>query len=301
MTEWDEFLIDGSRRFDIADSRTRILSLYESDKDYRKQMTLLRERIDERQQLMYAHDRYSLLAIFQAMDAAGKDGTIRAVFSGVNPHGVDVHSFKRPSDEELDHNFMWRTTVAMPPRGHIGVFNRSYYEEVLVARVHPEVLARQHLPPSLVTEGIWDERYEDIRNFERYQTRNGTVIRKFFLHVSKGEQKRRFMSRLDEPEKNWKFSAADVVERRHWKDYQRAYQAAIRATATKESPWYVIPADNKWFTRLAVAAAIVATLAGLDLHYPDVDEAKREALAEARRELDGNDADKHEHAGDEQG
>jgi PPK2 family polyphosphate:nucleotide phosphotransferase len=244
----------------------------------------------EYQDMLYAQDRYSVLLVFQAMDAAGKDGTIKHVMSGLNPQGVQVFSFKAPSAEELDHDYLWRSMRCLPERGRIGIFNRSYYEEVLVARVHPEVLARQHLPPSLVTNDIWDERYEDIRNFERYLTRNGTVIRKFFLHVSKGEQKRRFMSRLDEPEKHWKFSASDVVERRHWNDYQLAYQAAIRETATSESPWYVVPADNKWFTRLAVAAAIVDTLAGLELHYPIVDDRKREALAEARRELVGEDA-----------
>jgi PPK2 family polyphosphate:nucleotide phosphotransferase len=219
------------------------------------------------------------------MDAAGKDGTIKHVMSGVNPQGVQVFSFKAPSEEELDHDYLWRSMRAMPERGRIGIFNRSYYEEVLVARVHPEILARQKLPPKLVGKDIWEERYEDIRNFERYLSRNGVVIRKFFLHVSKAEQKRRFLARLDEPEKNWKFSANDVVERRFWKDYQEAYEDAIRATATKHAPWYVIPADHKWFTRLAVAAAIVDTLAQLELHYPVVDAEKRKKLQAARREL----------------
>ena len=249
---------------------------------------VLQEGIDllaEYQNMLYAQDRWSVLLIFQAMDAAGKDGTIKHVMSGVNPQGVQVFSFKAPSAEELDHDYLWRSMRCLPERGRIGIFNRSYYEEVLVARVHPEVVERQKLPQRLVTKDIWEERYEDIRNFEQYLSRNGTVVRKFFLHVSKGEQKRRFMARLDEPEKNWKFSASDVLERRHWKDYQRAYEDAIRATATKQAPWYVIPADNKWFTRLAVAAAIVDTLAGLELHYPVVDDAKRAALEEARREL----------------
>jgi PPK2 family polyphosphate:nucleotide phosphotransferase len=245
------------------------------------------ERLAEQQDMLYAQDRYSLLLIFQAMDAAGKDGTIKHVMSGVNPQGVQVFSFKAPSAEDLDHDYLWRCLRNLPERGRIGIFNRSYYEEVLVARVHPEILERQKLPPELVTKKIWQERYEDIRNFERYLARNGTVIRKFFLHVSKDEQKRRFMSRLDEPEKNWKFSANDVTERRHWKDYQRAYEDVIRETATPEAPWYVVPADNKWFTRLVVAAAIVDALAELDLHYPKVSAAQRKALAAARRELEG--------------
>jgi len=204
----------------------------------------------------------------------------------VNPQGVQVFSFKAPSAEDLDHDFLWRCLRCLPERGRIGIFNRSYYEEVLVAKVHPEILARQKLAPELVTKRIWEERYEDIRNFERYLARNGTLIRKFFLHVSKGEQKRRFLARLDEPEKNWKFSANDVAERRHWKDYQRAYEDAIRATATPEAPWYVVPADHKWFTRLVVAAAIVDALTGLALHYPKVSAAQRKALAAARRELE---------------
>jgi PPK2 family polyphosphate:nucleotide phosphotransferase len=245
------------------------------------------ELLAELQDMLYAQDRWSVLLIFQAMDAAGKDGTIKHVMSGVNPQGVQVFSFKAPSPEDLDHDFMWRCQRCLPERGRIGIFNRSYYEEVLVARVHPEILDRQKLPPELVTKRIWEERYEDIRNIERYLARNGTLVRKFFLHVSKGEQKRRFLARLDEPEKNWKFSANDVAERRHWKDYQRAYEDAIRATATPEAPWYVVPADNKWFTRLVVAAAIVDALSGLDLHYPKVTAAQRKALAAARHELEG--------------
>ncbi len=243
------------------------------------------QQLAEYQSMLYAQDRWSLLLIFQAMDAAGKDGTIKHVMSGVNPQGVQVYSFKAPSPEELDHDYLWRSTRCLPERGRIGIFNRSYYEELLVARVHPEILERQKLPPELVSRRIWQERFEDIRNYERYLSRNGVVIRKFFLHVSKGEQKRRFMARLDEPAKNWKFSAGDVAERRHWRSYQRAYEAVIRETASDEAPWYVVPADHKWFTRLVVAATIVDALAGLDLHYPKLTAEQRRALAAARREL----------------
>ena len=244
------------------------------------------EALAELQDMLYAQDRWALLLVFQAMDAAGKDGAIKHVMSGVNPQGCEVYSFKAPSSVELDHDFLWRTHVAVPERGRIGIFNRSYYEEVLVVRVHPEILASQRLPAELDGKKIWEHRYEDIRHFERYLVRNGVVIRKFFLHVSRGEQKKRFMERLDNPEKNWKFSAADVKERGYWKDYMRAYEDAIRATATEEAPWYVVPADNKWFTRVVVAAAIIDALAGLDLHYPKVDKAKRAALAAARKQLD---------------
>jgi PPK2 family polyphosphate:nucleotide phosphotransferase len=243
------------------------------------------ELLAELQDKLYAQDRWALLLIFQAMDAAGKDGTIKHVMSGVNPQGCQVYSFKQPSHEDLDHDFLWRCLRCLPERGRIGIFNRSYYEEVLVARVHPEILAAQKLPPALVSKRIWEERLEDIAAFERYLARNGVVILKFFLHVSKAEQKRRFLARLDEPEKNWKFSPSDVAERRHWKEYQRAYEAAIRATAAEHAPWYVVPADHKWFTRLVVAAAIVDALDDLDLAYPEVDPAKRRALAAARREL----------------
>jgi PPK2 family polyphosphate:nucleotide phosphotransferase len=261
-------------------------SLESADEDAaREALTDGVQRLAELQNRLYAQDRWSLLLVFQAMDAAGKDGTIKHVMSGVNPQGVQVYSFKAPSEEDLDHDYLWRCMRSLPERGRIGIFNRSYYEEVLVARVHPEILARQKLPAQLVSERIWEERYEDIRNFERYLSRNGTVIRKFFLHVSKAEQKRRFLARLDESEKNWKFSANDVAERRFWKEYQAAYEDAIRATAAPHAPWYVIPADHKWFTRLAVAAAIVDTLEQLDLHYPVIDAAKRRELQRARREL----------------
>jgi PPK2 family polyphosphate:nucleotide phosphotransferase len=246
------------------------------------------EHLAEYQDMLYAQDRWSLLLIFQAMDAAGKDGTIKHVMSGVNPQGVQVYSFKAPSPEELDHDYLWRCMKNIPERGRIGIFNRSYYEEVLVVRVHPEILERQKIPPELVTKRVWQERFEDIRNFERYLTRNGVVIRKFFLHVSKAEQKRRFLARLDEPRKNWKFSASDAAERRHWREYQSAYEDVIRETSSEEAPWYVVPADHKWFTRLVVAAAIVDALAGLDLQYPKLTAEQRRALAAARRELQGS-------------
>jgi PPK2 family polyphosphate:nucleotide phosphotransferase len=241
----------------------------------------------EEQDMLYAQDRWSLLLVFQAMDAAGKDGTIKHVMSGVNPQGCQVVSFKQPSSEELDHDFMWRYVRHLPERGRIGIFNRSYYEEVLVVRVHPEILQRQKLPPRLVGKEIWDERLADIARFEDYATRQGTKILKFFLNVSRKEQKKRFMARLDEPEKNWKFSPSDVRERTFWDDYMHAFEEAIAATASKHAPWYVVPADNKWFTRLLVAASIVEAVAGLDLAYPKVDAAKKKELAAARVTLEG--------------
>jgi len=239
----------------------------------------------ELQDMLYAQDRWSLLIILQAMDAAGKDGTIKHIMSGVNPQGCQVHSFKSPSPEELDHDYLWRCMKALPNKGNIGIFNRSYYEETLVVRVHKEYLANEKLPSELVTRNIWKERFQDIRNFERYLTRNGMIILKFFLHVSKEEQERRFMERIENPEKNWKFSASDVKERQFWNDYMKAFEDMIRNTATKEAPWYVVPADNKWFTRLAVAAAIIAALDSLDLEYPKVDEKKLEELAAAKVSL----------------
>jgi PPK2 family polyphosphate:nucleotide phosphotransferase len=242
-------------------------------------------RMAELQDKLYADNRWALLLIFQAMDAAGKDGIIKHVMSGVNPQGCQVYSFKQPSEVELQHDFLWRTTLCLPERGHIGIFNRSYYEEVLIVRVHPEILASQKTPPSLVGKNIWDQRFEDIRAFERHMARSGTVIRKFFLHVSKKEQKQRFLARLDEPAKNWKFSAADIHERKYWDDYQSAYEDMIRNTATEHAPWYVVPADNKWFTRLVVSAVVVETLESLDLAYPKVDGAKRKELAAAKKVL----------------
>lgn len=239
------------------------------------------------QERLYAQNRWAVLLIFQALDAAGKDSAIKHVMSGVNPQGCQVYSFKTPSAEELDHSFLWRCLKRLPERGRIGIFNRSYYEETLVVRVHPELLAQQKLPPQLVTKRIWKERFEDIRNVERYLARNGMAICKFFLHVSKGEQKRRFLDRLDEPEKHWKFSAADIHERGFWSKYQRAYEDMIRHTAAPHAPWYVVPADHKWFTRVVVASAILDTLWSLDLQFPTVDAAQQAELAEARATLEG--------------
>jgi PPK2 family polyphosphate:nucleotide phosphotransferase len=239
----------------------------------------------EEQDMLYAQDRWSLLLVFQAMDAAGKDSTIKHVMSGINPQGCQVFSFKQPSSEELDHDFMWRYVQHLPERGRIGIFNRSYYEEVLVVRVHPEILKAQKLPAPLVGKGIWDERLADIAHFEDYATRQGTKILKFFLHLSHKEQKKRFLKRLDEPEKNWKFSASDVKERKFWDDYMQAFEEAIGATASKHAPWFVVPADNKWFTRLIVAAAIVHAVENLGLAYPKVDAAKKKELAAVRAAL----------------
>ncbi|HEY1464513.1 MAG TPA: polyphosphate kinase 2 family protein [Terriglobales bacterium] len=244
-------------------------------------------RMAELQNKLYAQDQWSLLLIFQALDAAGKDGTIKHVMSGMNPQGCQVYSFKVPSSDELDHDYLWRNMTRLPARGHIGIFNRSYYEEVLVVRVHPEVLSAERVPPSLVGKNVWKERFEDIHSFERYLSRNGTVIRKFFLNVSKKEQKRRFLERLDEPAKNWKFSAGDIHEREYWDDYMSVYEEAIRHTATKQAPWYVVPADNKWFTRLVVASAVVETLEDLKLHYPNVPDSKQGELQAARKALEG--------------
>ena len=241
--------------------------------------------LSETQEKLYAQDRWSLLLIFQAMDAAGKDGTIKHVMSGINPQGCQIYSFKAPSSEDLDHDFMWRCMKCLPERGRIGIFNRSYYEEVLIVKVHQELLKAQRLDPSLVTKNIWDERYEDIRNIERYLTRNGVIIRKFFLNVSKDEQRDRLIKRLDDPAKNWKFSHTDVHEREHWDDYMDAYQEMIRQTSTPWAPWYVIPADKKWFTRLAVSAAVIDALDDLDLSFPAPDPSKLAEFEEVEKHL----------------
>ena len=243
------------------------------------------EWLAQEQDMLYAQDRWSLLLIFQAMDAAGKDSTIKHVMSGVNPQGCQVFSFKQPSQEDLNHDFMWRYSKSLPERRRIGIFNRSYYEEVLVVRVHEEILKQQKIPEPLVGKRIWDERLADIAHFEDYLTRQGVIILKFFLHVSREEQKKRFMKRLDRPEKNWKFSASDVHERKFWGDYMRAYEEAIRATASKHAPWFVVPADKRWFTRLVVAAAIVEAVEQLDLTYPKVDAEKKKELARMRAAL----------------
>ena len=239
----------------------------------------------ELQDKLYAQDKWAVLLIFQAMDAAGKDGAIKHVMSGINPQGCQVFSFKSPSADDLDHDYLWRCMKCLPNRGHIGIFNRSYYEEVLVVRVHPEFLAKQKLPPELIGKNIWEERFEDICNFEEYLSRNGIIVRKFFLHVSKKEQKQRFLDRIDDPLKNWKFSANDANERDYWDDYMEAYEEMIRETATKYAPWYVVPADNKWFTRVIVGSAVIEALASLDLAYPKVDESKLKELAAAKKKL----------------
>lgn len=283
------FRITDGRQFRLRDiDPGDTLWLDDEDKP-RAQEALARgiETLAEMQERLYAQDRWAVLLVFQAMDAAGKDGVIKHVMSGVNPQGCQVSAFKAPTSEELDHDFLWRCWRRLPERGRIGIFNRSYYEEVLVVRVHPELLARQKLPDGLVRGRIWRERYEDIRAMERYLDRNGVRVVKFFLHVSKKEQKKRFLERLDTPEKHWKFSAADVAERAHWKAYMEAYEEMIQETATEEAPWYVVPADNKWFTRLVVAAAVIRTMDALKLRFPEVGEAQRRELAVARRKLAG--------------
>jgi len=277
---------DGFRLKDVDPGDT--LDLTAEDKPRAKEaLETGIEALAQLQDMLYAQDRWAVLLVFQAMDAAGKDGAIKHVMSGVNPQGCQVYSFKAPTSEDLDHDYLWRTSKSLPERGRIGIFNRSYYEETLVVRVHPEILDHQKLPPSCLRKAVWDERFQDIRAFERYLGRNGIVVRKFFLHVSKQEQKRRFMARLDDPEKHWKFSANDCRERAFWKDYMRAYEDTIRATTAVDAPWYVVPADNKWFTRVVVAAAVIDTLASLDVHYPKVGKGKRKELAAARRLLDG--------------
>jgi PPK2 family polyphosphate:nucleotide phosphotransferase len=281
------YRVDDGKHFRLKDVDPADTGHWHSVDEAKDQLQKDVERMEELQSMLYAQDRWSLLLIFQALDAAGKDGTIKHVMSGVNPEGCNVHSFKTPSETELQHDFLWRTTRHLPERGHIGIFNRSYYEEVLVVRVHPKVLEGELLPPSLVTKDIWKERFEDIRCFERHMARNGTVIRKFFLHLSKKEQKQRFLARLDEPEKHWKFSEGDIHEREYWDDYQEAFEDMIRHTASKHAPWYVVPADNKWFTHLVVAAAIVETMEDLNLSYPKVDAAKGKEIVAARKLLSG--------------
>jgi PPK2 family polyphosphate:nucleotide phosphotransferase len=283
----DSFRITDGRKFRLADVRPDDTHGLKSKEDARKDLEKGVERLADLQEKLYAQDQWGVLLIFQAMDAAGKDGAIAHVMSGVNPQGCQVFSFKAPSAEELDHDFLWRTTRCLPERGRIGIFNRCYYEEMLVVRVHPEILAKQRLPKRLVTKRIWNERFEDVAAFEQYLARNGFAIAKFFLHVSKKEQKARFLERLEHPEKNWKFSLADATEREYWDDYMAAYEDVIRRTAAPHAPWYVVPADNKWFTRLVVARAIEETLLALKLAFPVLDEAKKAELGEARRMLRG--------------
>ncbi|HZE28128.1 MAG TPA: polyphosphate kinase 2 family protein [Terriglobales bacterium] len=281
------YRVEDGKHFRLRDYDPAHTAGLQSKEEAEKLLTEGVAKLAELQDKLYAEDHWALLLIFQAMDAAGKDGAIKHVMSGINPQGCQVYSFKTPSSEELDHDYLWRTMKCVPERGRIGIFNRSYYEEVLVVRVHREFLEAQRIPPPLITKDIWKERFEDICSFERYMTRNGILVRKFFLNVSKKEQKRRFMARLDQPEKNWKFSAADIRERACWDDYMAAYEDLIRHTATPKSPWHVIPADNKWFTRIAVAAAVVGTLEDLKLAYPRVDDAKAKELAAARKLLEG--------------
>lgn len=279
------YRVESGKRFGLRDFDPADTAHLHSQKHAEKDLQAAIAQMAELQDKLYAQDRWALLLIFQAMDAAGKDGAIKHVMSGVNPQGCQVYSFKAPSERELQHDFLWRTSRVLPERGHIGIFNRSYYEEVLVVRVHPDILKSQTTPPSLMTKKIWDERFEDIRTFERHMSRSGTVIRKFFLYLSKKEQKQRFLARLDEPEKNWKFSAADIHEREYWDDYHEAYEDMIRNTATEYAPWYVVPADNKWFTRLVLSTVIVDTLQSLDLSYPKVDDQKRKELEAAKKLL----------------
>jgi PPK2 family polyphosphate:nucleotide phosphotransferase len=283
------YRIDDGAKFKLEDVDPGDTSGFK-DADRPRAEAALREGVEALstlQDMLYAQDRWAVLLVFQAMDAAGKDGAIKHVMSGVNPQGCQVAAFKVPSAEELDHDYLWRCQRHLPERGRIGIFNRSYYEEVLVVRVHPEFLQRQRLPPGLLGKDLWARRHRDIRGFERYLANNGVLIRKFFLHVSRGEQKRRFLERIAEPEKNWKFSAADVAERAHWKEYLAAYQDMIRETAAPHAPWSVVPADNKWFTRMVVAATVVDALGSLDLAYPTLDAAQKAALAEARKALTG--------------
>jgi PPK2 family polyphosphate:nucleotide phosphotransferase len=281
----DSYLVTHGKRFRLDDVDPRDKGDFESSEETTAALERDLEQLRDLQDKLYARATWSVLLIFQAMDAAGKDSTIKHVMSGVNPVGCQVYSFKAPSDEELRHDFMWRTTRCLPERGRIGIFNRSYYEEVLVVRVHQAFLQAQHLPDELVTDRIWDERFEDIRTFEQHLHRSGTIVLKFFLHVSKQEQRKRFLERLDKPEKNYKFSARDVEERKYWNDYMRVYEQAIRATAAPYAPWYVVPADHKWFTRLVVSAAIVNAMRSIDLSLPSIDPAERRALAVARQRL----------------
>ena len=280
------YRIDHGKNFRLKDFDPASTSHVHSKEHAKELLEKGIAEMSEFQDKLYAQDRWAVLLIFQAMDAAGKDGAIKHVMSGVNPQGCQVFSFKTPSSEDLNHDFLWRTTKCLPERGHIGIFNRSYYEEVLVVRVHPEILKNERLPDELVTKKIWEERFEDITCFENYLSHNGVVVRKFFLNVSRAEQKRRFLERLQTPEKNWKFSAGDVRERACWDDYMTAYEEMIAATSTSQSPWYVVPADNKWYTRLVVAAAIVDTLKQLKPAYPKVDPGKRKELQAARAELE---------------
>ena len=279
------FRYDGSGEFHLKSYKTAEKGGLDKEKG-EKIIEANRRRLVDFQEKLYAQDRWAVLLILQAMDAAGKDSTIKHVMSGLNPQGCQVCAFKTPSAEELQHDFLWRTSRSLPERGRIGIFNRSYYEEVLVVRVHPEFLAAEKMPERLVSEDIWRNRFEDIKSFERYLWRNGIAVLKFFLHLSKEEQKKRFLERLDAPEKNWKFSINDALERKHWGKYMQAYEEMIRNTSTKRAPWYIVPADHKWFARIVVAEALIDALEGLDLSFPEVDAEKRKELKAARAALE---------------
>jgi PPK2 family polyphosphate:nucleotide phosphotransferase len=283
---FEELRVDDGKGFRLADHDPGATPGLAGKDEGKQRLQQATERLRELQDMFYAQDHWSVLLIFQAMDAAGKDSTIEHVMSGVNPQGCQVYSFKAPSPEELDHDFMWRTTCRLPERGRIGIFNRSYYEEVLVVRVHPEFLLGEKLPPQLMSKNVWEERCQDMCAFERYLSRQGTVIVKFFLHVSKEEQRQRFLARLEEPEKNWKFATRDVEERAHWDEYMDAYQDCIARTATGHAPWYVVPADHKWYMRAAVAEIVVQRLEELKLHYPVVDDKKKKELEASRAMLE---------------
>jgi PPK2 family polyphosphate:nucleotide phosphotransferase len=282
----DDFRVRAGKEVKLKKIPTRVKPSYKSNEQYQEILGKHILKLSARQNLLYATNRYSLLLIFQGMDAAGKDGAIQHVMSGVNPQGCEVFSFKQPSAEELEHDFLWRTTFHLPERGHIGIFNRSYYEEVLIVRVHPELLQNEGLPDKLIEKSIWKDRYHSIMDLEDHLNRNGTRIIKFFLHLSKDEQRKRFLARIDEPEKNWKFSAADIQERKYWNHYWKAYEACLSATSTNEAPWYIVPADDKENARLIVSQIILDTLDGLGMSYPEVDKARRKELLSIRNQLE---------------
>ena len=281
----DPFRVDGSREFHLKSHKPAEKGGLDKEAA-REIVDANRERLRDLQEKLYAQDRWSVLLIFQGMDAAGKDSAIENVMSGINPQGCEVYSFKQPSSMELDHDFMWRTSMCLPERGRIGIFNRSYYEELLIVRVHPEILAKQRIPAELVTKNIWQERFEDVASFEKYLARNGTLILKFFLNISKEEQRERFLARLDEPAKSWKFSMGDVAERLLWDKYQAAYQDLLRHTSAKHAPWHVVPADHKWFERVVISSAIVSALEQLDPRFPEVEKGAAEELKKARAALE---------------
>ncbi|MDZ7936623.1 MAG: polyphosphate kinase 2 family protein [Emticicia sp.] len=277
----DDFKFNGKSKFSIKESKTKVKDFYEDKEEYEIALKVLQTELDELQEKMFAHNRYGLLVIFQAMDAAGKDGTLKAVFSGVNPQGIKIYSFKRPTETELDHDFLWRTNQQLPERGTITVFNRSYYEEVLVVKVHPEILLNTQRLPTEISDDldkVWENRYEDIANLEKYLTRNGIHVVKFFLNVSKTEQSERLIERIEDPSKNWKFDEQDVKEREFWNDYQSAYEDAINATSTEDCPWYIVPADDKKNMRLIVASILAKKLKSMDMNFPESDAARQETL-----------------------